>query len=259
MESSSSNPDFKDSYSNVFKKHFIIPTRILERETRKENNLVEAMEVRDLGKNLKREEKIPTTSDWIVKLSPKNQNFRDVNVTRKYFDESKANGELVEKVSEKFCKPILKKPLVRKKEQSYTEKKAIKFDSSQQKINKFLQISDDRIVLSTSPFDYSESWNSRGHRSSSNTPRESSSSPTEILSGFPSSRESQSVSSNSTWFSRKRGASNLLILPVQLRPDQERRRVLQAIAQPIELIVNNDFHFYILVDDPVLENEFSKL
>ena len=256
----------------MFKKHFIIPTRILERETRKENNLVEAMEVRDLGKNLRREEKIPTTSDWIVKLSPKNQYFRDVNVTRKYldeskamantrkyFDESKANGELVEKVSEKFCKPILKKPLVRKKEQSYTEKKAIKFDSSQQKINKFLQISDDKIVLSTSPFDYSESCNSRGHRSSSNTPRESSSSPTEILSGFPSSRESRSVRSNSTWFSRKRGASNLLILPVQLRPDQERRRVLQAIAQPIELIVINDFHFYILVDDPVLENEFSKL
>ena len=77
----------------MFKKHFIIPTRILERETRKENNLVEAMEVRDLGKNLRREEKIPTTSDWIVKLSPNNQYFRDVNVTRKYFDESKANGE----------------------------------------------------------------------------------------------------------------------------------------------------------------------
>jgi len=49
--------------------------------------------------------KISTTSDWMVKLSPKNRNFIVVNVTRKYVDESKANGELLEKFSEKFSKP----------------------------------------------------------------------------------------------------------------------------------------------------------
>ena len=48
------NPDYKDSYSNVFKKHFIFPTRFLERETRKENEPMEAMEVSAIGKNSKR-------------------------------------------------------------------------------------------------------------------------------------------------------------------------------------------------------------
>jgi len=48
------NPDYKDTYSNVFKKHFIFPTRFLERETRKENEPIEAMEVSEIGKNSKR-------------------------------------------------------------------------------------------------------------------------------------------------------------------------------------------------------------
>ena len=39
---------------DVFKKHFIFPTRILERERRKENVHVKAMEVREIGKNSRR-------------------------------------------------------------------------------------------------------------------------------------------------------------------------------------------------------------
>jgi len=48
---------------------------------------------------------------------------------------SKANGELLEKFSEKFSKPTLKKPLEKRKEQSYKEKTNIKFSSTQPKID----------------------------------------------------------------------------------------------------------------------------
>ena len=268
------NPDYKDTYSNVFKKHFIFPTRFLERETRKENEPIEAMEVSEIGKNSKRAffgqilesagprlnsseqvgynlvfsvgkngesiqvwsfgteteikelskcivvdsymvfwsyeiqpkttNKIPTTSDWIVKLSPKNRNFGVVNVTRKYTDETKANGELLEKFSEKFSTPTLKKPIKKRKELTFKEKNNIKLDSLQPKIDKFLQISDDRIVLSTSSFDSSGS--SRRLRSSSKTPRQSSSSP--IPSGSTISPDNRTSRSRTTQSSRKRRVSN---------------------------------------------------
>ena len=53
-EGSSTNPDFTDSFSNSFTKQFLWPSRFLERETRKQGEPVEPIEVGQIGKHSKR-------------------------------------------------------------------------------------------------------------------------------------------------------------------------------------------------------------
>ena len=51
--SGSINPDFVDSFSNSFKKKFLWPTRFLELETRKLDEPIKPIEIREVGKNPK--------------------------------------------------------------------------------------------------------------------------------------------------------------------------------------------------------------
>ena len=220
-EGSSRNPNFTDSFQKSFKKHFLWPSRFLERETRRQGEPVEPIEVGNIGKHSKRafygqilessgprlnskekigynivfsvgrngesvqvwsfgteeeinnlsklivedkymvfwsyevfpknSNKIETTSDWCVKIQPKSRNFAPVIVTRKYVNPEDTPGEEMEKFSEKFSQVTNRKPVPRKKELSSKQKKEFTGDPSQPKIHRFLNVSDDKLQLSTSP------------------------------------------------------------------------------------------------------------
>ena len=99
----------------------------------------------------KNSNKIETTSDWCVKIQPKSRNFAPVIVTRKYVNPEDTPGEEMEKFSEKFSQVTNRKPVPRKKELSSKQKKEFTGDPSQPKIHRFLNVSDDKLQLSTSP------------------------------------------------------------------------------------------------------------
>ena len=115
--------------------------------------------------------KVPSTSDWAVKILPRSRNFDNVKVTRKYTDPAKSNGELIEKFSEKFTQHITQKPMPKKKEHSFKEKRKFKKDTSQQKMHRYLNIESDSLNISTSSFGSSQS-KEYSPQSGESTPRE---------------------------------------------------------------------------------------
>ena len=220
---------FEDSFSGKFQKHFLWPTRFLDRETRKENEPLEPMEVWEVGKNSRRpfygqiletagprlnsqtlvgwnlvftvgrsgesvqvwsfgteteighlseliqpdsymvfwqysvsaktSNKLKATSDWCVKIPPSTTKFGVVRVTRKYIRPEDANGENLEKFSEKFKPSPPTKAVQKKKEHRFEEKQLMKTDRSQPKIDSFLKDVDLKLD-SSNHFD-SDEYNSR--------------------------------------------------------------------------------------------------
>ena len=106
--------------------------------------------------------KVSSTSEWAIKIAPKQRDFATVKVTRKYADPSKAHGEQIEKFSEKFNQSASQKPMTRKKEHNFSQKIGLKTDSSQQKIHRYLQGFDEGLTLSTSSFGSGHSSSSSG-------------------------------------------------------------------------------------------------
>ena len=125
--------------------------------------------------------KIHTTSDWVVQISPKSKCFGPVKVTRKYADPLNASGEEIERFSEKFSQASSKKPAQKRKEHSSSQKKSLKLDPSQTKMDQFLELFDDTVQLSTSSFGSASSDSTRDHSPSSpelrHSTRDNSSSP----------------------------------------------------------------------------------
>ena len=97
---------------------------------------------------MKTSNKIPSTSEWSIKIPPRARNFATVMVTRKYEDPEKSNGELLEK----FSQSVNRKPVQKKTEHSSKSKSKFKNDRSQPKMHRYLTEVDDNLALSTSSF-----------------------------------------------------------------------------------------------------------
>ena len=146
--------------------------------------------------------KVSSTSEWAIKIAPKRRDFATVKVTRKYDDPSKAHGEQIEKFSEKFNQSANRKPMTRKKEHSFSQKRGLKTDSSQQKIHRYLQGFDEGLTLSTSSFGSGQSSSSSGSQDQRSSTPESEGSCTRRSDEYSSKESSSSPP-------RKRAAKRL--------------------------------------------------
>jgi len=101
---------------------------------------------------MKTSNKLPSTSEWSVKIPPRARNLATVMVTRRYEDPEKSNGEQIEKFSERFSQSVDRKPVSKKTEHSSKTKSKFKEDRSQTRMDKYLKEIDDNLALSTSSF-----------------------------------------------------------------------------------------------------------
>jgi len=101
---------------------------------------------------MKTSNKLPSTSEWSVKIPPRARNLATVMVTRRYEDPEKSNGEQIEKFSKRFSQSVDRKPVSKKTEHSSKTKSKFKEDRSQTRMDKYLKEIDDNLALSTSSF-----------------------------------------------------------------------------------------------------------